>query len=89
MYQQSSFMSYQKAGDGPPKVYQASSATKSGPGGVSITHFPAICVFTFCSFNALTVWSIICMDHCLHSWVETAVEEMTYVVLKSSQNCGC
>lgn len=37
MYQQSSFMSYQKAGEGPPKVYQASTATRSGPGGVRET----------------------------------------------------
>ncbi|XP_060579077.1 myeloid leukemia factor 2-like [Ruditapes philippinarum] len=36
-FQQSSFMSYQKSGEGPPKVYQASTATRSGPGGVRET----------------------------------------------------
>ncbi|XP_045163091.2 myeloid leukemia factor 1-like [Mercenaria mercenaria] len=36
-FQQSSFMSYQKSGDGAPKVYQASTANRSGPGGVRET----------------------------------------------------
>lgn len=36
-YCQSSFMSYKKNGDGPPKVFQASSSTRQGPGGVRET----------------------------------------------------
>ncbi|XP_005111632.2 myeloid leukemia factor 1 [Aplysia californica] len=37
MYQQSSFMSYSSAGSGTPQVYQASSSTRQGPGGVRET----------------------------------------------------
>ena len=34
-YVQSSFSSYSNNGQGPPKVYQATTSTKTGPGGVS------------------------------------------------------
>ncbi|XP_052819619.1 myeloid leukemia factor 1-like [Mya arenaria] len=33
-FQQASFMSYNNTGGGPPKIFQASTATRSGPGGV-------------------------------------------------------
>ena len=35
MYSSSSVMSYSSTGSGPPKVYQASSSVRQGPGGVS------------------------------------------------------
>ena len=34
-FHQASFMSYNNTGGGTPKVFQASTATRSGPGGVS------------------------------------------------------
>ena len=34
-YSSSSVMSYSNSGDGAPRVYQASSSTRQGPGGVS------------------------------------------------------
>ncbi|KAH3817301.1 myeloid leukemia factor 1-like [Dreissena polymorpha] len=36
-FHQASFMSYRNDGQGPPKVFQASTATKAGPGGVRET----------------------------------------------------
>lgn len=37
VYQQQSFMSYSNTGEGAPKVYQASSSTRQGPGGLKET----------------------------------------------------
>uniref|UniRef100_A0A0B7ATA3 Myeloid leukemia factor 1 n=1 Tax=Arion vulgaris TaxID=1028688 RepID=A0A0B7ATA3_9EUPU len=37
VYQQQSFMSYSNTGEGAPKVYQASSSSRQGPGGVKET----------------------------------------------------
>jgi len=36
-FQQSSVMTFSNTGNGPPKIYQASSSTRSGPGGVKET----------------------------------------------------
>ncbi|KAL4221393.1 Myeloid leukemia factor 1 [Mactra antiquata] len=36
-FQQTSVMSFSKSGDGAPKIYQASTATKRGPGGIRET----------------------------------------------------
>jgi len=40
-YMQSSVMTYSNTGQGPPKVYQATTATRQAPGGVSC----ALCYF--------------------------------------------